>query len=163
MCCQIRVPVAAVRRYFLADPRRQLDRLVFAVELYFGDERLAAFNESSVLTVKSTSTSEVTHSLVTILQWEYFDGERWRGLANPSLETAKNEVALMGPVELGETSVGEVSGLFLRGQLAEVPQSAADTLCDTVSMRLELVGEGELPLSRVQWTNNEGFTEVDYE
>lgn len=24
-------------------------------------------------------------------------------------------------------------------------------------------GEGELPLSRVQWTNNEGFTEVDYE
>ena len=24
-------------------------------------------------------------------------------------------------------------------------------------------GEGELPLSRVQWTNNQGFTEVDYE
>ncbi len=114
--------------------------------LYVGDERLKSFNESSMLTVSSTTTSEVAHPLVAMLEWEYWDGERWRELMNPAIETKPNEVALIGPVvELQPTEVAEEKGYFIRGRLAEVPQSPEETLCDTLAMRLELIGEGELP------------------
>ncbi len=113
--------------------------------LYVGDKRLEAFNESSLLSVRTTATSDVSQALVRMLEWEYFDGERWRELQSPSLETDADQVALMGPPAMAPTTVGDFTGLFLRGRLSEVPASPADTICDRVLMRLELVGEGERP------------------
>ena len=113
--------------------------------IYLGDERLKSFNESSLLTIKSTTTADVAQPLVHMLEWEYWDGERWRELMSPSMATTPNEIALMGPVDMQPTEVSDVKGYYVRGRLSEVPQTVDDTLCDTLSMRLELVGEGELP------------------
>lgn len=129
--------------------------------LYVGDARLATFNESSLLTIASTSTGDVPQPLVRMLEWEYFDGDRWRELASPSIETAADEVALIGPVEMIETTVGEETGFFVRGRLAEVPQTAEETLCDTLTMRLELIGEGEWPQSCITALDNDLFLRVD--
>lgn len=113
--------------------------------LFVGDKRLDAFDETSVLTIRTTSHGSTQTPLCKQLEWEYFDGERWRALANPPLETEADQVALIGPPSMAETTVGEVTGLFLRGKLIEVPTTPADTLLDIVSMRLELTGEGEQP------------------
>ncbi len=113
--------------------------------LYLADPRLHAFNESSLLTIGSTSTTEGFTPLVDLLEWEYWDGERWRELADAPIETAANEVALIGPVQMIGTTVQEKPGFYVRGRLAEVPHGADETLTDTLSMRLELIGEGELP------------------
>ena len=120
---------------------------VRAVErfLYLGDERLKAFNEESMLTITSTSITDGAQPLVKMLSWEYWDGDRWRDLTHATVETKPNEVALLGPVELEQTAVGEEKGVFIRGLLSDVPQSNEDTVCDTLAMRLELIGEGELP------------------
>lgn len=113
--------------------------------LYVGDKRLEAFNDSSVLSIRTTSTSEVPQALVKMLEWEYFDGERWRGLASPTLETEHDQIALLGPETMAPATVGDHTGLFLRGRLAEVPSAQSDTMCDLIKMRLELTGEGERP------------------
>jgi hypothetical protein len=120
---------------------------VRAVErfLYLGDKRLESFDESSILTVRTTSTLDVPQALVRMLEWEYFDGERWRELQSPSIETDEDQVALIGPPAIAPTTVGESTGLFLRGRLSEVPTAPTDTICDLVKMRLELTGEGERP------------------
>jgi len=113
--------------------------------LYVGDKRLGTFNESSLLTIASASTGDVPQPLVHMLEWEYNDGERWRERASPAIETQKNEIALIGPVEMVDHDVNDETGFWLRGRLAEVPQSDEETLCDTMEMRLELIGEGEWP------------------
>ncbi len=113
--------------------------------LYLGDKRLEAFNESSVLSIRTMSTSDVPQSLVKMLEWEYFDGERWRELQSPPIETDHDQLALIGPPSMAETTVGDVTGLFLRGRLAEVPTTQEQTMCDLIKMRLELVGDGERP------------------
>ena len=88
--------------------------------LYLADPRLHAFNESSLLTIGSTSTTEGFTPLVDLLEWEYWDGERWRELADAPIETAANEVALIGPVQMIGTTVQEKPGFYVRGRLAEV-------------------------------------------
>ncbi len=112
--------------------------------LYVSDARLAAFNESSILTLRTTAPADAQTPLCRMLEWEYFDGERWRELQQPSIDTDADQIALIGPlVPPGVTTVAEHEGLWLRGKLAEVPASAAQTACDVVRMRLELTGEGE--------------------
>lgn len=113
--------------------------------LYLSDPRLATFGESSLLTIASTSTTEGHAPLVQLLEWEYWDGERWRELASPAIETRPNEVALSGPLLMAETTIHDKKGYYVRGRLAEVPQAPEETLTDTLTMRLELVGEGEFP------------------
>lgn len=129
--------------------------------LYVGDERLKSFNESSLLTIRSTAPGDGTHPLVKLLEWEYFDGERWRGLANPPMETAPNEIALIGPMETVESEVNDESQFWVRGRLAEVPQKPEETLCDTLSMRLELVGEGELPEASLSSMESDLYLRLD--
>ncbi len=138
---------------------------VRAVErfLYVGDTRLATFSESSLLTIRSTSSAEVPHPLVKILEWEYHDGERWRQLMSPAMETAPNEIALIGPVEMVESEVNDQAGFWVRGRLAEVPQTPDETVCDTLSMRLELIGEGEFPEAAFASMEGEMFLKLDME
>ena len=112
--------------------------------LYVSDARLAAFNEASILTLRTTTPADTQTPLCRMLEWEYFDGERWRELQQPSIDTDADQIALIGPVvPPGVTTVNDVEGLWLRGKLSEVPASAAQTACDIVRMRLELTGEGE--------------------
>ncbi|MSQ82443.1 MAG: putative baseplate assembly protein [Myxococcales bacterium] len=113
--------------------------------LFVGDKRLEAFNETSILTIRTTAPASTPLPLSKQLEWEYFDGDRWRALASPPLETETDQVTLIGPPSMAETQVGEHTGLFLRGKLIEVPAQPTDTLVDVVSMRLELTGEGEPP------------------
>jgi hypothetical protein len=113
--------------------------------LYLSDPRLEAFDETTLLTIRSTSTADVSKALVEILEWEYWDGERWRQMKQFSIESKAGEIVLMGQTGMEEVTVNDEAGFFVRGRLSEVPQDPADTMCDTLAMRLELVGEGEFP------------------
>ena len=113
--------------------------------LFVGDKRLEAFNETSILTIRTTAPASTPVALTKQLEWEYFDGDRWRAMVKPPLETEADQVALVGPPSMAETQVGEFTGLFLRGKLTEVPSQPSDTLADVITMRLELTGDGEPP------------------
>jgi len=119
---------------------RSVDRYLFV-----GDKRLEAFNETSILTIRTTAPAATTTPLVRQLEWEYFDGARWRALASPPLETETDQIALIGPPAMAQVQVGDFTDYFLRGKLVEVPTQPADTMADVATMRLELVGEGEPP------------------
>lgn len=97
------------------------------------------------MSIRITAIADVPQPLARMLEWEYFDGERWRELQSPAIETENDQIALLGPMTIAETTVGDVTGLFIRGRLAEVPESQNDTMCDLIKMRLELTGEGERP------------------
>lgn len=112
--------------------------------LYLSDPRLESFHETSMLSVESVSPEAPT-PIVRMLDWECFDGARWRPLKRASIDTPETEVALLGPPAIAPVSVSDDEALWIRGRLAEVPQSAAATETDTLKMRLEIVGEGELP------------------
>ncbi len=129
--------------------------------LYVGDNRLEAFNESSILTIRTTTIADVAQSLVRMLEWEYFDGERWRELVSPSLETEADQLALMGPPTMAATTIGESTGLFLRGRLAEVPLAVEQTLVDLIKMRLELTGDGERPETALSALQAGTFLKID--
>lgn len=113
--------------------------------LYVGDPRLAAFREGALLWLRTTLTSTATAPLCKVLEWEYFDGERWSALASPAVETEADQVVLLGPPSMQPAQVGEWQGLCLRGKLSEVPSHAQALSADVVTMRLELAGDGERP------------------
>jgi predicted phage baseplate assembly protein len=57
--------------------------------------------------------------------------------------------------------VNHVEGLWVRGRLAEVPQSPEDTEIDTIRARVEVVGEGLLPTQAYANLDNNAFLALD--
>jgi hypothetical protein len=113
--------------------------------LYLGDKRLESFTEGSILTVRATIPARDGRPFVRMLEWEYWDGKRWRELLNPAIEVEEDQIAFLGPPAIAACKVDEKSNVWLRGRLGEVPSNSNETLVDQLLMRLEVVGEGERP------------------
>jgi hypothetical protein len=113
--------------------------------LYLGDPRLAAFSEDAILFVRFEAQGATEREFHELLEWEYWDGSRWRELIKPSLEPEKNTVAFQGPPNFSPTAVNEVQSSWLRGRLFEVPRGDDETVLDTISARLEVMGDGVTP------------------
>jgi hypothetical protein len=113
--------------------------------IYLGDERLGAFTENSILFLRFEAQGAGEREFPSLLEWEYWDGSRWRELVRPSTGLERNTVAFQGPASFEACEVNEVETYWVRGRLFEVPQAADETLIDTVSARLEVMGEGVLP------------------
>lgn len=113
--------------------------------LYLGDERLSAFTEEAVLLVHLEAQSTGDREFHELLEWEYWDGSRWRELANPSVDAGRNTVAFQGPPGFDKTTVNEVDTFWIRGRLFEVPRTPDETLLDRITARIEVLGEGVEP------------------
>lgn len=113
--------------------------------IYLGDQRLSAFNEDAILTVRVEAQGAGEREFHELLEWEYWNGTRWRSLARPSMDTDRNTVAFQGPMNFTPTTVNEIEGYWIRGKLFEVPRGEDETVVDTISARLEVLGEGVPP------------------
>jgi hypothetical protein len=113
--------------------------------LYVGDPRLKAVTDSALLKVIITAPDHGGRDLARLLEWEYWNGRRWRELKTMQVEVERGEVVFFGPQDLSSTQVHGIEDFWLRGRLAEVPQNPWETEIDTSRAVIETAGEGVLP------------------
>ena len=119
---------------------RAVDRYI-----YIGDDRLENFNEASILTLTFDCPNMGERPLPHMLEWEYWNGERWRELSPAGIDTEPHSMAFHGPANLEKTAVNGVESLWVRGRLVEVPDSYDETIVDRIFGKLEVLGEGVEP------------------
>ena len=129
--------------------------------IYLSDPRFVHAGDSSVLRIFLGAPERGGRDLARLLEWEYFDGTRWRPMEQAPLEVDRGEVAFHGPLAFAPTTVNHLEGLWVRGRLAEVPTSTADTELDTIRTRIEVAGEGLAPDLALANLDNNAFLQLD--
>jgi predicted phage baseplate assembly protein len=129
--------------------------------LYLSDPRFANTGEASLLRLYVGTPEHGARDLARLLEWEYWEGTRWKELEPALIEVDRGEVAFLGPLRFEPTAVNHIEGLWVRGRLAEVPQSPEDTEIDTIRARVEVVGEGILPTQAYANLDNNAFLTLD--
>ncbi|MCE9573716.1 MAG: putative baseplate assembly protein [Deltaproteobacteria bacterium] len=129
--------------------------------LYLGDPRFANAGEASVLRVFLGCPERGNRDLARLLEWEYWNGTRWREMIQAPLEVDRGEVAFAGPLLIEPAAVHDIEGLWIRGRLSEVPQSAEETEVDTIRARVEVVGEGLTPERAIANLDSNAFIFLD--
>jgi predicted phage baseplate assembly protein len=129
--------------------------------LYLSDPRFANTGEAALLRVFLGTPERGGRDLARLLEWEYWEGTRWKDLEPASIEIDRGEIAFLGPLRFEQTTVNHIEGLWMRGRLAEVPESPEDTEIDTIRARVEVVGEGLLPTQAYANLDNNAFLTLD--
>ena len=129
--------------------------------LYLSDARFANTGESSLLRIFLGTPETGGRDKARLLEWEYWDGTRWKEMEPAQIDVDRGEVAFMGPLRFEPTQVNHIEGLWMRGRLAEVPDSPSDTEIDTIRARVEVVGEGILPTQAYANLDNNAFLHLD--
>ncbi len=129
--------------------------------LYLSDPRFSGCGDASVLRVFLGCPERGGRDLARLLEWEYWNGERWVELEPAPVEVDRGEVCFFGPLFFEPTTVNDVEGLWLRGRLAEIPAESADTEVDTVRARVEVVGEGAVPERALANLENDAYIVLD--
>ena len=128
--------------------------------LYLSDPRFAGAGEASVLRIYLGCPERGGRDLARLLEWEYWNGDRWKDMIPAPIDIDRGEIAFLGPLKFELTEVNDVEGLWVRGRLAEVT-SAEDTEVDTIRARVEVVGEGVLPERAFANLDNDAFLLLD--
>jgi Baseplate J-like protein len=113
--------------------------------LYLGDGRFNSVNESTVLRIHVRAPETGGRDLSRLLNWEYWNGRRWRELRMTEVEVERGEVVFFGPGDIQATTVHGIEDTWIRGRLAEVPNNPGETEIDTVRGVIETIGEGQPP------------------
>lgn len=129
--------------------------------LYLSDPRFANTGESALLRIFLGTPERGARDLARLLEWEYWDGTRWKELEAATIEVDRGEVAFHGPLRFEPTTVNHIEGLWMRGRLAEVPDAPEDTEIDTIRARVEVVGEGLLPTHALANLDTNAFLQLD--
>src|SRR5205823_4598154 len=129
--------------------------------IYLSDPRFANAGEASLLRVFLGTPERGGRDLARLLEWEQWDGTRWRELQPATIEVDRGEVCFLGPLHFEPTPVNHIEGLWLRGRLAEVPQTPEDTEIDTIRARIEVIGEGLAPTHAYANLDNNAFLPLD--
>lgn len=129
--------------------------------LYLSDPRFANTGDQSLLRVFLGTPETGGRDLARLLEWEHWDGTRWKELEPAQIDVDRGEVAFLGPIRFEPTTVNHVEGLWVRGRLAEVPETPSDTEIDTIRARVEVVGEGLLPTQAYANLDNNAFLALD--
>ena len=129
--------------------------------IYLSDPRFANTGEASLLRIYLGTPERGGRDLARLLEWEYWEGTRWKDLEPAMIEVDRGEVAFLGPLRFEPTPVNHIEGLWMRGRLAEVPIDPSDTEIDTVRARVEVVGEGLLPTQAYANLENNAFLTLD--
>lgn len=129
--------------------------------IYLSDPRFANCGEAALLRIFLGTPERGNRDLARLLEWEYWEGTRWKHLEAAAIEIDRGEVAFFGPLRFQATTVNHVEGLWMRGRLAEVPQGADETEIDTIRTRIEVVGEGLLPTHAYANLDSNAFLGLD--
>ena len=113
--------------------------------LYLGDVRFSSLNDGAVLRLRVNAPEHGGRDLSRLLEWEYWNGRRWRELRQTALEVERGEVIFFGPADIQATTVHGIEDTWVRGRLAEVPQNTQETEIDTIRAVIETIGEGAPP------------------
>jgi hypothetical protein len=138
-------------------PRQAFDAFAGTKEierfLYISDTRFATLAETGTVQVVFDCPKARTEGLTALLEWEYWNGHRWRELdpvAVPPEEAAatgktQRAVAFVGPLEdIAEGEVNQHEGFWLRGRLIELPASDDETVVGQISAAASILTEGVL-------------------
>src|SRR5688572_16343844 len=82
--------------------------------LYLADQRFAQCGEAALLKIFLGTPERGARDLARLLEWEYWEGTRWKELEAAQLEVDRGEVAFMGPLRFEPTAVNHIEGLWLR-------------------------------------------------
>ncbi|MEJ7600566.1 MAG: putative baseplate assembly protein [Kofleriaceae bacterium] len=129
--------------------------------LYLSDPRFANTGEAALLRIYLGTPERGNRDLARLLEWEYWEGTRWKHLEPAQIEIDRGEIAFLGPLRFEPTTVNHIEGLWMRGRLAEVPESPEDSEIDTIRARVEVIGEGLLPTQAYANLDNNAFLTLD--
>ncbi len=124
----------------------QIERAIF-----IGDEKLSALKESASLFIRFKAGSEQGRSLLTMLDFEYFNGKRYKELKTRMVyeETlAENEsmLEIHGPLaDMEKSEVDGVESFWLKASLTAIPPEESVTELDTISIEARIVEDGPIP------------------
>ena len=108
--------------------------------IYIGDERFEQVGEDSLLVICVASAGST--QLVDRLEWEYWNGRRWRELSTSYTEVEEGAIAFEGIDAIEETEINGVTARWIRGRLVDAAPDPDETVVDTILARVELTGEG---------------------
>lgn len=129
--------------------------------VFLGDQRFANVGDGAVLRVMLGCPDHGGRDLARLLEWEYWNGQRWKDLMPAQLEVERGEVCFRGPAEVKALTIHGVEDLWIRGRLAEVPQNPQETEIDTIRARIEVLGEGNPPDRAFANLDNNAFIALD--
>jgi Baseplate J-like protein len=130
------------------DAREALFAGVQEVErfLYLGDDRLNAFNEEAAVDLFFEAMPGSSGPRVpTVTEWQYFDGKRWRDMTVNRAESDARRLSFGSHPGIEKQVVNGVETYWVRGKLAEPLKDPAAVQLDSVSLRVEILGEGMAP------------------
>src|SRR5436190_1713247 len=114
--------------------------------LYLGDDRLNAFNEEAAVDLFfEAMPGSAGPRVPTITEWQYFDGKRWRDMTVNRAESDARRLSFGSHPGIDKQIVNNVETCWLRGKLAEPLKDPSAVQLDTVSLRVEILGEGMAP------------------
>ena len=113
--------------------------------LYVGDSRLQTLSEAAVLRLYLSAPDHGGRDMARLLEWEYWNGRRWRELRALPVEVDRGEVVFAGPPDMAVCEVNGFETYWVRGRLAEVPQNPWETELHSIKAMMEIAGEGVLP------------------
>ncbi len=129
--------------------------------LYLGDSRFSGLGEEAVLRIYLGCPDHGGRDLSRLLEWEYWNGTRWKEFYPAQLEVDRGEAVFRGPAELKPVTVHGIEDLWIRGRLAEVPSNPQETEIDTVRVRVEVLGEGVPPDRALANLENNAYIGLD--
>jgi len=122
--------------------------------VYLGDDRFSSLNDASLLYLRFETPDAPDADFPRLLEWEYWNGRRWRELQRATVNVDPNTIAFFGPPDVDKCEVNGVESCWVRGRLVEVPGREQDTILDRILSRIEVLGEGVQPDGA--YTNMEG-------
>src|SRR5438445_13679745 len=116
--------------------------------LYVGDDRLSAFNEESAVDLFFDAMPGSSGPRIpTVTEWQYFDGKRWREMTLNRNESDQRRLSFGRHAGIEKQIVNNVESYWVRGKLAEPLKDPRQVMLDSISLRIEILGEGMAPES----------------
>jgi hypothetical protein len=136
---------------------KEIDRYI-----YLADSRFSTLTERGTIQIVFDCPQARTEGLTALLEWEYWNGHRWRDLDTVEVSAEEDAatgnqktVGFAGPLEdmapglvgdLDEAEDGEpVERFWIRGHLIELPAAPEETIVGSVTAAAQILDEGILP------------------
>ncbi len=130
--------------------------------LYVGDDRLQALNEEVAMDLFFEAMPGSSGPRIpTITEWQYFDGKRWREMTINRAESDNRRLSFGSHPGIEKVIVNNVESFWVRGKLAEPLKAPREVQLDSISLRIEILGEGMAPESAFVNIGNFIFLPVD--
>ena len=119
---------------------QRIERLV-----YVSDPNLETLSEEAMLILGFSTPESPDTDFPFLLEWEYWNGHRWRELQVSNIDLPLGKIAFKGTDELETSELNGEEAYWIRGRLVDVPRDPSMTIVGDVTIRIEVIGEGVQP------------------